>query len=362
MPCYQKSKRARLFVSSFPNWVKGHLNNDLDIFVGNKEYSGVQTSGTAVATVMPNYVKGGWNALYSEGAVMFTEEVEEFDWLDIFNFFVSKTNESGTGIEIKADDYNNVLNNTDDPVHPNWGGAFESDANYPLLYQKVKYNVAHYDGIYTPVRALMSNYSVQGGYHYAMLEDEAFKEAAGKRWVGRQDNVIRRFYESGQMVLPVVMSVGANESEEAASLDSILVTAGGSQAVMPEGDRIIALRYMPGAAPDTGAALVVQPKEGSETVSLKIKVSGGVLLIGPPPDPAYELPDLPNFIEGSDLGEVQSEREDVGPGISGTPEGPVRYKCSNANWDGVSVYFEVVSYHRDAFDEVVSVELVAYTM
>jgi hypothetical protein len=67
--------------------------------------------------------------------------------------------------------------------------------NYSLYYQKVKCNVAHYDGVYSVVRSMLSNYTVQGKkISYALLEDDDFKQAKGKRIVIRDDNYIRRMY------------------------------------------------------------------------------------------------------------------------------------------------------------------------
>jgi hypothetical protein len=60
-----------LFVSSFPNWVKGHLNNDLDVFVGNHQYSGTTLDTTNVDAIYPRYFEDGWYAFYSEGAIQF---------------------------------------------------------------------------------------------------------------------------------------------------------------------------------------------------------------------------------------------------------------------------------------------------
>jgi hypothetical protein len=79
VPCYEKVKSSKLFVSSFPNWVKGHLNNDLDIFVGNQQYSGVTLDETNLDAIYPSYQEDGWYAMYPEGAVQFAENITDYD-------------------------------------------------------------------------------------------------------------------------------------------------------------------------------------------------------------------------------------------------------------------------------------------
>jgi hypothetical protein len=92
------------------------------------------------------------------------------------------------------------------------------DANLKLYYNKVKYNVAYYDGIYAVVRSKLSNYSIQnGGVHYALLEDDDFVSSVDKKWVLKDDNYIRLMYESGLNELPEKVRI-ANQ-EEASILD-----------------------------------------------------------------------------------------------------------------------------------------------
>jgi hypothetical protein len=75
IPCYEKVKKSNLFVSSFPNWVKGHLNNDLDVFVGNQVYSGTTVDQNNIEAIYPSYKEDGWYAMYPEGSIQFANDV-----------------------------------------------------------------------------------------------------------------------------------------------------------------------------------------------------------------------------------------------------------------------------------------------
>jgi hypothetical protein len=75
VPCYEKVKKTNLFVSSFPNWVKGHLNNDLDVFVGNQVYSGTTVDQNNIEAIYPSYKEDGWYAMYPEGSIQFANDV-----------------------------------------------------------------------------------------------------------------------------------------------------------------------------------------------------------------------------------------------------------------------------------------------
>jgi hypothetical protein len=68
-------------------------------------------------------------------------EVDKKDWEKINNFYPNY---------IPSDDLTNAL-------------------SYKLIYNKIKYNVAHYDGIYAVLRGRLSNYSIQNGFKYALL-------------------------------------------------------------------------------------------------------------------------------------------------------------------------------------------------
>ena len=387
IPCYQKSKKSRLFVSSFPNWVKGHLNNDLDVFFGNRQYSGVEVKGTAVDTIMPSYLKEGWNAIYPEGAVMFNEEKEEFDWYDIFNYGASIAN-----LDINANDYNVAAGTT---MFPNYGSEYDKTGTYRIYYQKVKCNVAHYDGICTPVRALMSNFSVQNGYWYALLEDEDFDDAMGKRWVVREDGQIRRFFESGQRLLPEILSSGEHDNETASVMQTIYedaehdgVNLDGSALpivrLKPDGNRVLAIRYASNGDPSHGATICLNPDVdrygllSSEAdllpgdIKFHIKISDGQEFCIKLDSDAnwYNLPPVPAILPGIELSSVQ-DNWTTGPFESDPPEwnglAMPRYRYVNENWY-YDVYFEIFSYlyQKDnlGYDTnvVSSVEFVIYTV
>jgi len=66
---------------------------------------------------------------------------------------------------VDKNDWDIIVNN----VLPNYLSS-EIKNSYKIYYNKIKYNVAYYDGIYAVVRSKLSNYSIQnGGSHYALL-------------------------------------------------------------------------------------------------------------------------------------------------------------------------------------------------
>lgn len=203
VPCYEKVKSSTLFVSSFPNWLKGHVNNDLDIFYGNTLYSGTEVKGDSVSDyhdIYPEYVKDGWYAMYSDGAVEFNEAKTEVNYFDVMNYttFAESSDDSSlpwdfvSGVTLDSSPGSALMPNY-------WADA----KKMMLYYKKVRYNVAHIDGIYSVTRGRLSNYSNKNGIsRYALLEDDDNPLSVGKRWVGREDSVVRRMIESGRDELP----------------------------------------------------------------------------------------------------------------------------------------------------------------
>ena len=408
VPCYEKVKQGRLFVSSYPNWLKGHLNNDLDVFVGNKAYSGMSAENNAeVDQICPCYVKDGWNALYPEGAVMFNEEQTEFDWLDIFNFGAA------SGISIQAADYQdeNIGN-----LFPNWYGG-NNLSNYRLYYRKVAYNVAHYDGVYSVVRGMMSNVSVQGNKHsYRMIEDDDFEDAFGRRWVTRSGTGLRSFYESEQMQIPEAVSSQEGNMHEAATVvrtdgdnalqDGLLIDGSSVCFIRTNirSDRATVMRYRPGNGANEAIIclnenlsdqyLISSPLDSEvglkdNDVRVHVKVDGNVFCVGEEATPPavspqavddliagnvpvnwYEIPPLEPIMPGTAMESIQSNEVDIGPGLpAAEPVSPavVRYKCSGLRT--YDIYFEVFSYryadteaYRGRNTKVDSVEFMVYRM
>ena len=236
IPCYEKVKKSNLFVSSFPNWVKGHLNNDLDVFVGNQVYSGTTVDQNNIEAIYPSYKEDGWYAMYPEGSIQFANDVQEFNFFDIFNYGNYVSNSIIDFSSLKEDDIKKIM--------PDYLPKDGLDANLKLYYNKVKYNVAYYDGIYAVVRSKLSNYSIQnGGVHYALLEDDDFVSSVDKKWVLKDDNYIRLMYESGLNELPEKVSI-ANQ-EEASILDQFVTKSGTFLRLSTKTNRIQVVNYVP---------------------------------------------------------------------------------------------------------------------
>ena len=237
VPCYEKVKKSSLFVSSFPNWVKGHLNNDLDVFVGNQVYSGTTVDEKNLEAIYPAYCEDGWYAMYPQGAIQFANVIEQFDYFDLFNY----GNTLGSNIidfsTIKLACFKALLPNTlmrDDTL----------DQNLKLYYNKVRYNVAHYDGIYSVVRSKLSNYSIQnGGVHYALLQDDDFAASCEKKWLIRDDNYIRAMYESGMSELPERVRI--SNQEQTSILTEFEMKSGNFLRLNMSSNRIQMVNYIP---------------------------------------------------------------------------------------------------------------------
>lgn len=243
IPCYEKVKSSTLFVSSFPNWVKGHVNNDLDVFYGNKLYSGTELNNSTTVSyhdIYPEYVKDGWYAMYPEGAIEFNEEKTEQNYFDIMNYSVfSQSPDSTTWNAVSA------VGNEPTTTHGISSNATVFTQDYwnkanklALEYKKVKYNVAHYDGVYSVMRGRMSNYSNKGNvFRYSLMEDEDFMDYVDNRWVGRNDAYIRRMLETGRDEIPRIITI-SNESQQSSYLSAIALSDNDIATVNTENDRI----------------------------------------------------------------------------------------------------------------------------
>ena len=408
VPCYEKTKTASTFVSSFPNWVKGHLNNDLDVFIGYREYSGMNatTQTTITGSILPNYVKDGWHPMYPEGSLQFSEPVTQFDYLDVFNFGT----QSGA-VVIPSDKESTVTTAFDTSIKPNYM-AYGTDLNQFRLYCTIVfYNVAHYESIYTAERARMSNISVQNGKStYAFLEDDGFESAVGRRWLLRQDNYIRLMYTAGQDEIPKVTRSQEKEPASVVDVSGETAEASGMMAVSTNlsfirvntgDDRVTMLSYVfDRTNPSALQGLVVCLNRSLNSHSLlsnpasdltqddariHVKIAGNVFKVGAEtnaqemPSVSYtvadifdetntpvtwtEMPAMPDLMEGKELSFVQSEYNDQ--------EHPgnllKRFKYSNPEWD-YDVFFEVFSYRyntdRNAYTgadtPIESVEFLVY--
>ncbi len=237
VPCYEKVKTTDLFVSSYPNWLKGHLNNDLDVFYGFKDYQGVKPGTDSEADPtggwFPCYQQDGWHAMYPEGAVQFSEPLTQTDYLDILNFSYQENknvlNDGGTTINL-----NNALEWIDGP-----DGISEKGKKLKKYHRKVWYNVAHYDGIYSVVRGRMSNYTVQGGAKYRLLEYDAYGDAAGRRWTIGANDTLRRMFEAGNVMMPQLKSNSTGDLEHLKRVESIALNSseGDAYKCTLDGDR-----------------------------------------------------------------------------------------------------------------------------
>ena len=238
--CYEKVKSATLFVSSFPNWLKGHVNNDLDIFYGNALYSGTVVTNAETNEdyhdIYPEYTKDGWYAMYPDGAIEFNQEKTILDYFDIFNYMDIEDNDSNSStpsgtMATMYDIAGGITTNNEGKVLlPN---AYSINCEntklgtIDLQYKVVRYNVAHLDSIYTVSRGRLMNYSNKNGIaRYAMLEDDGFDDLnevvnesvrlnhTNKKWIGRDDSTIQKFIESGHDQLPSLITGLEKESVE----------------------------------------------------------------------------------------------------------------------------------------------------
>ena len=374
VPCHEKVKNATLFVSSFPNWVKGHVNNDLDVFVGNKLYSGTELQGGNLKeyhNIYPQYVKDGWYAMYHDGAVEFNEPQEEINYFDMLNYGGEITNDiSTTSNAGSSTDGWNYLSSPDWTTPDYWVDA----KKLSLAVRKVKYNVAHYDGIYSVIRGRMCNYSNKGEmYRYALLEDDDNYGSRNKRLVGRSDSSIRRMMESGRDEMPKLISNVSTADFPMDELHDIKFDAGNRYALVnTKNDRVTTFAIPSGleyavmcfGAEPTDAGLVSQDEIKSNWVMVYAKVQDGKLFFSTDNiswSSDNECADIPDVITGtlSDNGDNYSLDKDISEIQESMKVFSPKDATSGSSWT-YDVCFEPFSYRRNSDDTVAYVEVVAY--
>jgi len=154
--CYEKTKSAKEFVSSFRNWVSNHLNNNPDIFWGWQEYQGSQQN-----TVGISFLSGGYSILYREGAITFSEEMTQVTFQDLKNF-------PPAGVDVGAGATNAILKK-----------------HLKQVYAKF----AYYDGIRDITNGLLREFDVNSGvYKYRIIDDPTYPDVEDKRWIIRNDD------------------------------------------------------------------------------------------------------------------------------------------------------------------------------
>ena len=379
VPCHEKVKNATLFVSSFPNWVKGHVNNDLDVFVGNKLYSGTELKGGNLAeyhNIYPQYVKDGWYAMYHDGAVEFNEPQEEISYFDMLNYGGEITNDistvSNAGSSTGDQTWNDV--SSADWITPDyWANA----KKLALAVRKVKYNVAHYDGIYSVIRGRMCNYSNKGElYRYALLEDDDNYGSRDRRLVGRGDSSIRRIMESGRDEMPKLIGNVSTEDFPMEELHDIRFDSGNRFALVnTKNDRVTTFAIPSGLehvvmcfGPDPMEAGFVSEEVVSlhpNWVKVYAKVENGELffsLDGSSWSSSGDFSDIPDVIAGelSEHGDNYSLEQDISEIQESMKVFSPTDATSGSSWT-YDVRFEPFSYRRDG-DTVTYVEVVAYRM
>lgn len=374
VPCHEKVKNATLFVSSFPNWVKGHVNNDLDVFVGNKLYSGTELKGGNLEEyhdIYPQYVKDGWYAMYHDGAVEFNEPQEEINYFDMLNYGGEITNDiSATSNAGSSTDGWNYLSSSIWRTPDYWVDA----KKLSLAVRKVKYNVAHYDGIYSVIRGRMCNYSNKGEmYRYALLEDDDNYGSRNKRLVGRSDSSIRRMMESGRDEMPKLISNVSTVDFPMDELHDIKFDSGNRYALVNTKNDRVTTFAIPGdgepvvmcfGAEPTDARLVSQDEIKSNWVKVYAKVQDGELLFsndGSNWNSGHEYADIPDVITGtlSDNKDNYSLKQDLSEIQGGRTAFSPKVATSGSSWT-YDVCFEPFSYRRNSDDTVTYVEVVAY--
>lgn len=176
--CYEKTKTAKEFVSSFRNWVSDHLNNNPDIFFGWQDYEGSSQNPTAIS-----YLQSGYSILYRDGSIVFSEEVTQNTFQDIRNWPPS-------GVTVTV------------------GTAASAIKKY---LQQVYAKFAYYDGIMDVNNGLLREFEVtSGNYRYKLIEDPTYPDADTKRWLIRNDNKMPTtfYYDNSYLPTPNYIETG----------------------------------------------------------------------------------------------------------------------------------------------------------
>ena len=195
---YEKTKIAKMFASSYRNWVSDHLNNSPDIFQGFTEYDGSSTNQIGI-----KYVSGGFSILHRNGTVLFADPVNQIDFYDAMN------NYSG----IVSINYQNV--------------SYDELRIYTnLVYAKF----AYYDGLQDVNNGLLRKISVGSNYFtYGMVDDPTYIEIAdsrydssalqrtslkNKRWIIRNDAKMPTIFYKDNNYLPSPEYVDEKEAKK----------------------------------------------------------------------------------------------------------------------------------------------------
>jgi hypothetical protein len=308
--------------------------------------------------------------MYHDGAVEFNEPQDEINYFDMLNYGGEITNDiSTTSNAGSSTDGWNYVSSPDWRTPDYWVDA----KKLALAVRKVKYNVAHYDGIYSVIRGRMCNYSNKGEtYRYALLEDDDNYGLRNKRLVGRSDSSIRRIMESGRDEMPKLISNVSTDDFPMEELHDIKFDAGNRYALVnTKNDRVTTFAIPSGLeyavmcfGPEpTEAGFVGEDEINSNWVKVYAKVQNGELFFstdGSSWNSDNKYADIPDVITGElsehednyslekDITEIQEEMAGFSPTTA----------TEGSSW-AYDVCFEPFSYRRDG-GNVTYVEVVAY--
>lgn len=320
--CYEKTRVASQFVSSYPNWVYDHINNSPDIFEGWEEYPGMTTT-----TVYPHYLDGGYNIYYREGAVTFDTPIEQIlTAYDALNFVPAvNTLPADTSAETPA---------------------------LKLYLNPVRANFAYLQGIVNVTGGIMRLYSCQDGrYSYMLLDSEQFPDAVGRRMVLRNDANMPNYFESGGDSYP---SLNSANSVDLSIVTSVVLRNNETIKINTKSDRVqsVLFRHVDGVATasiwlnnsfDGITGLVTYPAElGAGDIILSLRMNAGNLEVKELTAPTWTvLEDFDSVVDGGfddHLGIITS--------------GSHNYEYDNVSWS-YTVCVEVLSYRTSAVEFVV---------
>lgn len=181
--CYEKTKIAKEFVSSFRNWVSDHLNNNPDIFYGWQEYQGSSENSTAISYLAPG---DGYSIIHREGVVSFKNEITQTTIQDLKNWPPSGSNiESSTTVEVAK-----------------------------KFLSKVYAKFAYYDGITDANNALFREFSAESGvFKYRIIDDPTYSNMEDKRWIIRNDDKMPTTFFHKNQYIPTPNYVETGECE-----------------------------------------------------------------------------------------------------------------------------------------------------
>ena len=312
--------------------------------------------------------------MYHDGAVEFNEPQEEISYFDMLNYGGEITNDISTisNAGSSTDGWNYV--SSADWITPDyWANA----KKLALAVRKVKYNVAHYDGIYSVIRGRMCNYSNKGElYRYALLEDDDNYGSRDRRLVGRGDSSIRRIMESGRDEMPKLISNVSTEDFPTEELHDIKFDSGNRFALVNTKNDRVTTFAIPSGLEHVVMCFGPEPMEAGfvseEVVSLHpnwvkvyAKVENGELFFSLDSSSwssSGDFSDIPDVITGelSEHGDNYSLEQDISEIQESMKVFSPTDATSGSSWT-YDVRFEPFSYRRDG-DTVTYVEVVAYRM